>query len=203
MCIIIWESRDRNIRTGFVCLFCAAGDQTQGLVTISASFLISEFYTHPKQPIFYSSCVAKYCPRKHYFSPISIRKGLVDILFPLSQDNGKWSPVLASPNTLEQKPCTELGFNTKAALWLHPVSSGLSREAKAAVVTGMELKDMTPEQLDELLINYQEIVFARTSPQQKLIIVEGCQRQVGQQQLPDVCEELAIHWETWSRYEED
>ncbi|KAL6033356.1 hypothetical protein STEG23_002323, partial [Scotinomys teguina] len=51
------------------------------------------------------------------------------------------------------------------------------REARAAVVTGMELKDMTPEQLDELLINYQEIVFARTSPQQKLIIVEGCQRQ--------------------------
>nr|XP_021510721.1 potassium-transporting ATPase alpha chain 2 [Meriones unguiculatus] len=51
------------------------------------------------------------------------------------------------------------------------------REAKAAVVTGMELKDMTPEQLDELLTNYQEIVFARTSPQQKLIIVEGCQRQ--------------------------
>lgn len=53
------------------------------------------------------------------------------------------------------------------------------------MVTGMELKDMTPEQLDELLINYQEIVFARTSPQQKLIIVEGCQRQVGQQQLPE------------------
>ncbi|XP_069859241.1 potassium-transporting ATPase alpha chain 2 isoform X2 [Dipodomys merriami] len=51
------------------------------------------------------------------------------------------------------------------------------RDAKAAVVTGMELKDMTPEQLDELLATYAEIVFARTSPQQKLIIVEGCQRQ--------------------------
>uniref|UniRef100_G1SSX6 Sodium/potassium-transporting ATPase subunit alpha n=1 Tax=Oryctolagus cuniculus TaxID=9986 RepID=G1SSX6_RABIT len=51
------------------------------------------------------------------------------------------------------------------------------RDAKAAVVTGMELKDMSPEQLDELLANYPEIVFARTSPQQKLIIVEGCQRQ--------------------------
>nr|XP_042140854.1 potassium-transporting ATPase alpha chain 2 isoform X1 [Peromyscus maniculatus bairdii] len=58
-----------------------------------------------------------------------------------------------------------------------PVEQVNKREAKAAVVTGMELKDMTPEQLDELLINYQEIVFARTSPQQKLIIVEGCQRQ--------------------------
>ncbi|XP_064441843.1 potassium-transporting ATPase alpha chain 2-like [Mirounga angustirostris] len=51
------------------------------------------------------------------------------------------------------------------------------RDAKAAVVTGMELKDMSPEQLDELLTNYPEIVFARTSPQQKLIIVEGCQMQ--------------------------
>ncbi|XP_037383281.1 potassium-transporting ATPase alpha chain 2 [Talpa occidentalis] len=51
------------------------------------------------------------------------------------------------------------------------------QDAKAAVVTGMELKDMSPEQLDDLLTNYSEIVFARTSPQQKLIIVEGCQRQ--------------------------
>lgn len=32
--------------------------------------------------------------------------------------------------------------------------------------------------MDELLRNHTEIVFARTSPQQKLIIVEGCQRQV-------------------------
>ena len=47
------------------------------------------------------------------------------------------------------------------------------------MVTGMELKDMSPAQLDELLANHSEIVFARTSPQQKLIIVEGCQRQVG------------------------
>lgn len=43
----------------------------------------------------------------------------------------------------------------------------------------MELKDMSPEELDEVLTNYAEIVFARTSPQQKLTIVEGCQRQVG------------------------
>lgn len=52
------------------------------------------------------------------------------------------------------------------------------------MVTGTELKDMSPEQLDELLTNYSEIVFARTSPQQKLIIVEGCQRQVGGPQFP-------------------
>ncbi|KAM9455042.1 sodium/potassium-transporting ATPase subunit alpha-1-like [Clarias gariepinus] len=51
------------------------------------------------------------------------------------------------------------------------------REAKACVVHGGLLKDMTPDQLDEILIYHSEIVFARTSPQQKLIIVEGCQRQ--------------------------
>merc|ERR1719391_1818681 len=50
------------------------------------------------------------------------------------------------------------------------------REARAAVVHGGELKDMDEKQLDELLLYHSEIVFARTSPQQKLIIVEGCQR---------------------------
>ncbi|CAL1279857.1 unnamed protein product [Larinioides sclopetarius] len=52
-----------------------------------------------------------------------------------------------------------------------------AREAKAAVVHGSELRDMTPADLDMLLSQHTEIVFARTSPQQKLIIVEGCQRQ--------------------------
>jgi len=36
---------------------------------------------------------------------------------------------------------------------------------------------MTPAQIDDVLAQHTEIVFARTSPQQKLIIVEGCQRQ--------------------------
>jgi sodium/potassium-transporting ATPase subunit alpha len=52
-----------------------------------------------------------------------------------------------------------------------------AREAKACVVHGGDLRDMTPAQIDEILGNHTEIVFARTSPQQKLIIVEGCQRQ--------------------------
>ena len=38
------------------------------------------------------------------------------------------------------------------------------------------LQDTSSEQLDPILQNHTEIVFARTSPQQKLIIVEGCQR---------------------------
>ncbi|EFB23739.1 hypothetical protein PANDA_020289, partial [Ailuropoda melanoleuca] len=58
-----------------------------------------------------------------------------------------------------------------------PISQINTREAKVCVVHGSDLKDMTSEQLDEILKNHTEIVFARTSPQQKLIIVEGCQRQ--------------------------
>jgi len=50
------------------------------------------------------------------------------------------------------------------------------REARAAVVHGGELKDLGEKQIDEILMYHTEIVFARTSPQQKLIIVEGCQR---------------------------
>jgi len=50
------------------------------------------------------------------------------------------------------------------------------REAKACVVHGGEIKDMSEKQIDDILMYHTEIVFARTSPQQKLIIVEGCQR---------------------------
>jgi sodium/potassium-transporting ATPase subunit alpha len=49
--------------------------------------------------------------------------------------------------------------------------------AKAAVVHGQDLKEFSAHDLDVMLSNHEEIVFARTSPQQKLIIVEGCQRQ--------------------------
>jgi P-type E1-E2 ATPase len=41
---------------------------------------------------------------------------------------------------------------------------------------GSELRKLNSDQLDALLSRYSEIVFARTSPQQKLVIVEGCQR---------------------------
>lgn len=41
---------------------------------------------------------------------------------------------------------------------------------------GILLQDMDQEKIDKVLQDHTEIVFARTSPQQKLIIVEGCQR---------------------------
>ncbi|XP_072107028.1 sodium/potassium-transporting ATPase subunit alpha-2 isoform X3 [Mobula birostris] len=59
-----------------------------------------------------------------------------------------------------------------------PISQVNPRDAKACVIHGSDLKEMEEEQLDQILANHTEIVFARTSPQQKLIIVEGCQRQV-------------------------
>lgn len=40
-----------------------------------------------------------------------------------------------------------------------------------------QLKELKAEEIDDILKYHTEIVFARTSPQQKLIIVEGCQRQ--------------------------
>ncbi|XP_065653929.1 sodium/potassium-transporting ATPase subunit alpha-like [Hydra vulgaris] len=49
-------------------------------------------------------------------------------------------------------------------------------DAKACVIHGSKLKDISQNDLDEILRTHTEIVFARTSPQQKLIIVEGCQR---------------------------
>jgi sodium/potassium-transporting ATPase subunit alpha len=57
-----------------------------------------------------------------------------------------------------------------------PVREVNARDANAAVIHGGELKDLSSEHLDDILQHHNEIVFARTSPQQKLIIVEGCQR---------------------------
>jgi len=57
-----------------------------------------------------------------------------------------------------------------------PVEKVNKRDAHAAVVHGSQIKDMSPEDIDEIIKYHTEIVFARTSPQQKLIIVEGCQR---------------------------
>lgn len=46
----------------------------------------------------------------------------------------------------------------------------------AIVIHGSALRDMTNQELDHILRNFKEIVFARTSPTQKLQIVEGFQR---------------------------
>ncbi|CAF3074150.1 unnamed protein product [Rotaria sp. Silwood2] len=48
-------------------------------------------------------------------------------------------------------------------------------DAKACVIHGNDLGG--PAEIDELLRDYTEIVFARTDPKQKACIVEACQRQ--------------------------
>ncbi|KAL7981114.1 hypothetical protein Chor_005348 [Crotalus horridus] len=57
-----------------------------------------------------------------------------------------------------------------------PVDQVNKRDARACVVNGGQLKDMESEELVEILKMHPEMVFARTSPQQKLIIVESCQK---------------------------
>ncbi len=47
------------------------------------------------------------------------------------------------------------------------------KDVRAVVVSGSELAELSSQQLDQTLTLHSEIVFARTSPQQKLIIVEG------------------------------
>lgn len=56
---------------------------------------------------------------------------------------------------------------------IHQIDPAL---ACAAVCTGDRLKDMSEQDLLDFLQAHEEIVFARTSPQQKLIIVEGFQK---------------------------
>ena len=51
------------------------------------------------------------------------------------------------------------------------------RDVRAIVVSGSELAELSSQQLDDVLRLHREIVFARTSPQQKLIIVEGRRRE--------------------------
>ncbi|XP_049854932.1 sodium/potassium-transporting ATPase subunit alpha-like [Schistocerca gregaria] len=46
----------------------------------------------------------------------------------------------------------------------------------AALIHGDDLRDWSSEELDNILSTYDEFVFARTSPTQKLSIVESCQR---------------------------
>ena len=57
-------------------------------------------------------------------------------------------------------------------------SNHQSDTPQSIVVTGAELVTLTPEQ-EEVLCSYQEIVFARTTPEQKLRIVRSMQDRGG------------------------
>ncbi|KAF0989681.1 hypothetical protein HZS_7469 [Henneguya salminicola] len=51
-----------------------------------------------------------------------------------------------------------------------------SSQKYSAVITGDDLYNLTARELEYIISNYSEIVFARTSPRQKLVIVEALQR---------------------------
>ncbi|CAL4059849.1 unnamed protein product, partial [Meganyctiphanes norvegica] len=51
-----------------------------------------------------------------------------------------------------------------------------NREVKAAVVLGSKLREMESEKLDEILMKHTDIVFARTSSYQKILIADGLRR---------------------------
>ena len=50
------------------------------------------------------------------------------------------------------------------------------RQYSACILNGNLLKSVKNDELDRIIRDHQEIIFARTSAQQKLIIVESCQR---------------------------
>ncbi|KAI5651345.1 e1-E2 ATPase domain-containing protein [Phthorimaea operculella] len=56
------------------------------------------------------------------------------------------------------------------------VPTVIKKKFKAAVITGDDLRKMTDAELRQCLQKYEEITFARTSPQQKLFIVENYQK---------------------------
>lgn len=78
----------------------------------------------------------------------------------------------------------------------------MCRDARACVISGGQLKEMSSDELDDALRNHPEMVFARTSPQQKLIIVESCQRLVNKHihfnNSKTICPMFPLHWKETS-----
>ena len=56
-----------------------------------------------------------------------------------------------------------------------PVAQVDLSDIKSIVINGGQLMQMSKAEFKDVLKNHEEIVFARTSPQQKLLIVEACQ----------------------------
>lgn len=74
--------------------------------------------------------------------------------------------------------CVMLGSMTRDEIALKrgiPVIQVDPSESEVAVLTGSELKLLSSDELKDVLKNNQEIVFARTSPEQKYIIVSAFQ----------------------------
>ena len=54
--------------------------------------------------------------------------------------------------------------------------TALMKPAQSCLVTGDELKELSSEELDHILMHHQEVILASMSAEQKLDVVESCQR---------------------------
>merc|ERR1712088_1248676 len=76
-------------------------------------------------------------------------------------------PRAAVPDAVTK--CRSAGIKVIMVTGDHPITAKAIAKSVGIISEGNET-------VDEILMYHTEIVFARTSPQQKLIIVEGCQR---------------------------
>lgn len=70
----------------------------------------------------------------------------------------------------------DVGIITKRVVELKYIEELATADDLALVITGSTLRDLTNSELQSIIFNYKEIAFARTSPAQKLQIVEACQK---------------------------
>lgn len=84
----------------------------------------------------------------------------------ISDDSADFEP----PTPGGDSPSSTKSNNSKKRFSL------LTSFPRSIVISGSELAQLSEPELDSVLIRYREIVFARTSPQQKLAIVCAAQR---------------------------
>merc|ERR1711936_1006802 len=81
-------------------------------------------------------------------------------------------PRAAVPDAVSK--CRSAGIKVIMVTRDHPITAKAIAKGVGIISEGNETKeDMSADDVRQILQDHSEIVFARTSPQQKLIIVEG------------------------------
>lgn len=84
-------------------------------------------------------------------------------------------PGLTPPSTESEIKFSKI-FLRQENTALAPQRQGEVPNTQSCLLTGEEAMDMTNEELESVLMHYQEIVLAGFSADQKLAVVESCQR---------------------------